>query len=143
MESPGQAPAPTPAEPSESNGSPRPSSLPPFREYRKPEYNYPALAKEVGLRPGLGIFRRFAALNAKSLLYLQAEIADLEEELAEQEAFDQGKPDRREFQWSANELRNAEPGQDKQWRRLLNIRAKLQEYSKVKLFLTLCGPISH
>ena len=98
-------------------------------EYRKPEYNYSALAKETGLRPGLAIYRRFAALNAKNLLYLQAEIAELEVQLAEQEEYDQQNPKRREYQWIARELMNAEPGEDRQWQKVLEIRRKLQEYS--------------
>ncbi|PVH79058.1 hypothetical protein DL98DRAFT_633031 [Cadophora sp. DSE1049] len=40
---------------------------------------YPKLAELQGTYPQLGIYRRFATLNARNLLYLQAELVDLEE----------------------------------------------------------------
>ena len=38
---------------------------------KKSSYNYQKLAQLIGKQPGLAIFRRFATLNAKNLLYLQ------------------------------------------------------------------------
>ena len=42
---------------------------------------YPKLAELQGTYPQLCIYRRFATLNARNLLYLQAELVDLEERL--------------------------------------------------------------
>lgn len=44
---------------------------------------YPMLAGLMGLRPQMGIFRRFAYLNAQNLLYMQAELVCLEKQLKE------------------------------------------------------------
>lgn len=38
---------------------------------KKSSYNYHKLAQLIGKQPGLAVFRRFATLNAKNLLYLQ------------------------------------------------------------------------
>ncbi|CAG8960721.1 hypothetical protein HYFRA_00002257 [Hymenoscyphus fraxineus] len=42
---------------------------------------YPALTCLQGQYPELSIYRRFSSLNARNLLYLQAELVDLETEL--------------------------------------------------------------
>lgn len=47
---------------------------------------YPALAEVMSTNDGLDIFRRFSALNALNLLYMQAEILDLELELQDNAA---------------------------------------------------------
>jgi hypothetical protein len=39
---------------------------------------YPKLARHMGASPEIAIFRRFGALNAQNLLYLQAELVHLE-----------------------------------------------------------------
>jgi hypothetical protein len=118
----------------------------------KPNYNYPTLAQRVGNDPGFAIFRRYATLNAKNLLYLQAEIALLEDELELLELEDQRSDEetRRNFQWVARLLMEDVEGESvdadgldqvpavgsknpkmksKQWAKILEIRAKLKEYS--------------
>lgn len=42
---------------------------------------YPRLAGRICCQPEFGIYRSFAALNARDLLYMQAEIIALEDEL--------------------------------------------------------------
>ena len=42
---------------------------------------YPAFAEVMSTNDCLGIFRRFSTLNVLNLLYMQAEISDLELEL--------------------------------------------------------------
>ncbi|KAK8199122.1 uncharacterized protein BKA78DRAFT_290817 [Phyllosticta capitalensis] len=42
---------------------------------------YPKLAQRMGLKPETAIFRRFAFLNKLNILYLQAELAELEKQL--------------------------------------------------------------
>ncbi|KAH6870402.1 hypothetical protein BKA58DRAFT_429530 [Alternaria rosae] len=44
---------------------------------------YPKLAGRMGIMPEIGMFRRFGALNARSLLYYQDELAYLEDQLKE------------------------------------------------------------
>jgi hypothetical protein len=74
--------------------------------HKKPAYNYLTLAQKLGNEPGFAIFRRFATLNAKNLLYLQAELTLLEDELEYLESEDQDAEDetRRNYQWEARLL---------------------------------------
>jgi hypothetical protein len=46
---------------------------------------YPRLAHEMGSMPEIAIFRRFSDLNCQSLLYYQAELTMLEEQLRKME----------------------------------------------------------
>jgi hypothetical protein len=46
---------------------------------------YPKIATRMGLIPETAMFRRFGALNARNLLYLQNDLAQMEEELLELE----------------------------------------------------------
>ena len=50
--------------------------------------SYPLLADEVSNHTSLQIFKHFSDLNAKSLLYYQAELAQLSDELKEVEQAD-------------------------------------------------------
>lgn len=50
--------------------------------YQRPK-GYPMLAGLMGRRPQMGIYRRFAYLNAQNLLYMQAELVVLENQLKE------------------------------------------------------------
>lgn len=92
----------------------------------------------MGEFPEVAIFRRFAALNAQNLLYLQAELKDLEVTLRQAAEEDErsAHPDRVEYSvdWFALKdsiERHAEEGNDgKQWQTMLEIRSKLKEYSK-------------
>jgi hypothetical protein len=67
---------------------------------------YPKLARFIGERPGFAIFRRFSELNARNLLYLQAELLDVEEELYETEIDDQRDQDLRQLQFSMRGIHN-------------------------------------
>ncbi|KAH7134895.1 hypothetical protein B0J11DRAFT_517159 [Dendryphion nanum] len=49
---------------------------------------YPMLAERMGYLPSSKIFRRFSALNARNLLYIQAELSLLESDLHVQEKAD-------------------------------------------------------
>lgn len=119
---------------------------------------YTKLATVMGAYPEVAIVRRFASLNMQNILYLQAEITELEAQLRiiEEEDRLSGDTDRTDcaFDWLA--LRDyVNPEQDKvkndeelvsggssarvvgerlpsnaRWRLLTEIRAKLKEYSK-------------
>ena len=104
---------------------------------------YPALAEVMSTNNGLDIFRRFCALNVQNLLYMQAELSDLELDLkdiaAEDQYADPAKPfnqGRRNYSTSARALRESAHGGDGlQWKKMLEIRKVLQEYSKSTCYL--------
>jgi len=101
---------------------------------------YRNLALAMGTSPQFAIFKRFGALNAQNLLYLQAELTVLEERLQkyikeDQEAGGDGGRDIYDRDWETLKNScdpNSAVGSDyKQWRTFLEIREKLKEYSKV------------
>jgi len=79
------------------------------------------------------IFRHFGRLSIQNLLYLQAELVELEHELGE--LVDKDKRSRhpnsqyyaRDWWFLANSERD---GDDSQWKKVLEIRTKLKEYRK-------------
>ncbi|KZF22469.1 hypothetical protein L228DRAFT_246760 [Xylona heveae TC161] len=96
-----------------------------------PVKGYPQLAHEVGTEPSWLIFRRFSVLNARNLLYYQAELVQLEHELNELEARSDGKEDGESHHLEVARLMNSEPGSlgYKQWQKVQEIRGKLEHYS--------------
>jgi hypothetical protein len=97
---------------------------------------YAEIAKLMGKHPEVAIFRRFAFLNTKNLLYLQAELMVLEDELN-----DLIKEDiERETEESKTKPKTdiVIPDRDwedltkapAQWQKFKDIRKKLKEYSK-------------
>ncbi|KAI4626509.1 hypothetical protein J4E83_003660 [Alternaria metachromatica] len=103
---------------------------------------YPKLARSMGIRPESAIFRSFGALNAKNLLYMQAEITYLEEELREMEVADhdsdEGEKARYAHDWFFLEVSAEErDGVDaSQLSLILKIREKLREYNKALYYQT-------
>ena len=97
---------------------------------------YPRIGRFMGRSPPLAIFRRFSALNAENLLYLQAELKVLETKLREYQLADQnsGHEDREIYSQDWETLKDscgdsASAGNDrKQWSTILELRAKLKEY---------------
>ena len=145
---------PAMADPAPRESPSPPAGSPPIPEDdwtqgKKTKYNYHHLAELMGKQPGFAIVRRFATLNAKNLLYMQAELANLELELEEAEQGDLNSPDfeHRKFQWEASRLAGAAPGEDQQWQKVLEIRAKLKEYNCLLLeqqrLHALPGPNAH
>ncbi|KAI4926243.1 hypothetical protein J4E85_006535 [Alternaria conjuncta] len=63
---------------------------------------YPKLAGRMETMPEIAMFRRFGALNARSLLYYQSELAHLEDQLKELEAEDANSPDGKKATYSMN-----------------------------------------
>lgn len=99
-----------------------------FPAWKKHTHNYHSLAGLMTEHPPLSTFRRFATLNNKNLLYLQAELSILEDELERLEKADQRADDhnRRQFQWEARRLIESN---GPQYAKFLEIRAKLEKYS--------------
>jgi hypothetical protein len=95
---------------------------------------YPRLAALQGTYPQLGIYRRFTTLNARNLLYLQAELVDLETCLDEYTKEDCASKDARKKLHNKNWyfLSQGNDGvPDSQWHTMLCVREKLKEYSKM------------
>jgi len=110
---------------------------------------YAKFARMMGEHPEMAIFRAFRALNTKNLLYLQAELVELERDLeviadldgasgsAQKEAY--------AYSWSALS-RSAQEGDGLQLQKVLTIRERLKEYSMysaatIVLWLTVDIPV--
>ena len=99
---------------------------------------YAKLAALMGAHPQVAILRRFGALNAQNLLYLQAELTLLESDLQHFSAEDSTShdPDRSLYSrdWYGLSISNDGANRDEsagtQWRIVLKIRDKLKEYSE-------------
>ena len=87
---------------------------------------YNVLAHLMGAYPPLSIFRRFGALNARNILYLQAELVDLEAQLLQAEKADEesGHVDRkiysRDWRTLSESVDNVERD-DTQWKIFLRV----------------------
>lgn len=101
---------------------------------------YHDLASVMSRYFGLGIFRRFGTLSTLNLLYLQAELTDLEKELkvlAQSDAESGNAGDVRRSYFAQNWKILSKPlgnGDEKQWEKMLQVREKLKEYCKFILF---------
>lgn len=95
---------------------------------------YAQIGDRMSSHPEFAIFRRFSALNAQNLLYLQAELLDLETRLREIERSN-SESDNETRKWYARDwysLSNAsddDGGNPQQWELFLEIRQKLEQYS--------------
>lgn len=119
---------------------------------------YAKIATLMGAYPEVAIIRRFAALNAQNILYMQAELVDLESRLRRYEEEDRSSGDQNRVDYAVDwfKLSNAvdaspssgsqtgtstndesekaddgdnEVPQGRRWRLVLQIREKLKEYS--------------
>jgi hypothetical protein len=92
---------------------------------------YAKIASLMSHHHELAIFRRFGTFNLQNLLYLQAELTHLEEDLKEVVKKDQADPGRFFYTKHWYSLANSEDGEEKeQWGKVLQIREKLKEYSR-------------
>jgi hypothetical protein len=92
---------------------------------------YAKVAALMGTHPEFAMLRRFRTLNLQNLLYLQAEITHLEAELvrrAEEDVMSGNRPDHPHDWWSLSQ--GEEFGDARQWETVLEIREKLERYSK-------------
>ena len=94
---------------------------------------YDCLAKLMGRHPNVATFRRFGALNAQMLLYLQAELTHLEVELR---GYEQENAESKDFKrerysrhWQLLDL-SAYGENPEQWNTVVKIQKTLKEYSK-------------
>ena len=96
---------------------------------------YSRLASLMGTHKGTAVFRRFGTLNALNLLYLQAELTNLENTLRQQAKADaeSGHFERSIYarDWETlSESMAAENQHCPQWNTFLQVRKKLDTYSK-------------
>ena len=101
---------------------------------------YPKLAGRMGAMPEVAMFRRFGALNARNILYMQNELVIIEDQLKEIEVEDsegdEGKKRfyrRNSFWLQKSEMEvNGEPrdGDTRQLDLVMKTRKLLKDYSK-------------
>jgi hypothetical protein len=94
--------------------------------------NYIELIKLMTRHPEVLIFRTYSTLRTQNILYLQAELAHLEDELKDIQEADRfcNDPERSQYHVSWEKLTTPTPsGQDSlQWALVKTIREKLAEY---------------
>jgi hypothetical protein len=93
---------------------------------------YAKIASRIAAHPELGIYRRFAALNAQNILYLQAELHGLELELkqyASEDAAASNDETRKLYSRDWQTLAESTDDDRRQWNTMCRIRGKLKEYS--------------
>ncbi|GLA31589.1 hypothetical protein CBS63078_4305 [Aspergillus niger] len=92
---------------------------------------YDRLAALMARDPGSSIYRSFAKLNAKNLLYLQAEIAYIQIDLQDIIKEDGQSEDKVSFPFSVWAMKNSED--PVQWKKFLEARKLLKEYNTALL----------
>jgi hypothetical protein len=103
---------------------------------------YAKLGWLMGNCPDTAVLRRFSALSAQKLLYLQAELTSLERDLrrfaAEDDGSSYGKRNIHSTNWLALKesiTENAADGKSgQQWETMLAISDKLEEYRTYRIF---------
>ncbi|KAK4211761.1 hypothetical protein QBC37DRAFT_466946 [Rhypophila decipiens] len=118
----------------------------------QPPGGYPRLAALISAHPETGIFRRFGQLNALNLLYLQAELTNLENELLRARESDLASGhferlaysrDWQTLQESVSVEAQKDGGNPAQWNIMLQVREKLNEYNQtlyLQHIITKIGP---
>jgi hypothetical protein len=93
---------------------------------------YHAVASFLDMDTGVPIIRRFGLLNTQNLLYMQAELVQLERELEciVNEDARSHDAERIKYSHSVRALQKSSEGGDNfQWNKILEIREKLHQYS--------------
>ena len=93
---------------------------------------YAKLSSVISTDSEFAIYRRFGALNAQNLLYYQAELLGLEDDLNVIASQDRNSQDseKREFAYNWAELSQAADGKNLQHEKFMKIRKTLREYSQ-------------
>jgi hypothetical protein len=91
---------------------------------------YERLSRLIGTYPELAIFRKFSTLCAKLLLYKQAELQHLENELRIISQIDARDPKKSVYtvSWGALNKAPKEHGDDLQKQKILEIDEKMDKY---------------
>jgi hypothetical protein len=93
---------------------------------------YERLSRLIGTYPELAIYRKFSTLCAKRLLYKQAELQHLENELNIISQFDarDSKKATHTVSWEAINQASEERGDDRQKQKILEIDEKMDKYCR-------------
>jgi hypothetical protein len=96
---------------------------------------YRGLAGYMGphLHSGMGVFKRFSKLNTLDLLYMQAELVNLEQDLKVLAYIDHASPASYTFAKRVRDMKAAPSSM--QWQKILEIRRLLKVYSKASFHL--------
>ncbi|KAK8043321.1 hypothetical protein PG993_005751 [Apiospora rasikravindrae] len=100
---------------------------------------YAKISQLMGCQDTCAIYRRFRRLNSLNLLYLQAELTHLEEELEALAKRDAADPERRFHArdwWSLSQHNDDDEDDEsaaEQWEKVLEIREKLEQYNDTLL----------
>ncbi|KAF2832478.1 hypothetical protein CC86DRAFT_462761 [Ophiobolus disseminans] len=98
---------------------------------------YPRMAGRMALKPQTAAFRRFSALNARMLLYMQADLCRLEVELMKEEKFDSDNPTEEKNRYATNynwlRVSAANERPPRQLQLIKEIKEKLREYNEFLL----------
>ncbi|KAI4666409.1 uncharacterized protein J4E79_002447 [Alternaria viburni] len=78
---------------------------PQFEAWRKRPSGYPRFSERIAVKPETGIYRRFDALNARRILFLQAELCVLELAIREVEARDNADKTGKKSQYATDYYR--------------------------------------
>ena len=99
---------------------------------------YHKLATLMTRDQGIAIFRRFDCINMLSLLSLQAEIQELQEDFWDQCSRDRtsGLPEKEMYTFWFQKLRESEKGESAQYQKLKILREKTREYSMCRKTVT-------
>ena len=93
---------------------------------------YSSLSSLMAMYPELGVLQRFGKLNVQNLIYLQAELTQLDIEWKQEENTNQQRTGdqryyARDWRYLSSRLLI---GDNDQWKKWLQIREKLKEYSE-------------
>ena len=108
------------------------SGLKNLDEIERAVHGYPRLATFMGNEPGAAIYRRFASLNARVLLYRQAEIVCLEHEL---DQLEQAYGEHKDLHYSIKNLIHGKPGSmgRELWSKIEHLDNALERYNALLL----------
>lgn len=94
---------------------------------------YPRLSERISFKPETGIYRRFDGLNARHLLYLQAELCTMEKNLFWLEQQDNKSTSGRRSEYATDYqcmLEEPHGEQSEQFRLIAKMHEKLNQYSE-------------
>jgi hypothetical protein len=96
---------------------------------------YAKIAHLMGHHSELAIMRRFSTLNIQNILYLQAKLTFLENDLRKLAQKDRAEPSRSNYSKDWWSLANSTccRTDKRQWKKVLEIRKTLKEYSRIAI----------
>lgn len=109
---------------------------------------YPRITTQMSFLPETAAFRRFGALNARNLLYLQADLAHIEVKLLKLEKTDNESTEGKKHRYAVdaywlNSARTERDDDSKQKDLVLKMRETLNLYSMIASILLNASSIDH